>query len=178
MKLSWLWWTCLCNYQFSVKFILMLQRLSLWKCSLVLDLSLKMILSKITIFFFFLHKLWAFHKWGSWLILIFLTFYQFIFSLVSFCFFMLLLLDQFLVFCRGHSLGILSEFVNSVFSEFLLAWRAYICSPDECIHFESIFTTLSHKKFKDLAPLSPPINYCWWEVWGQCDSLFYFFSCV
>lgn len=156
----------------------MLQRLSLWKCSLVLDLSLKMILSKITIFFFFLHKLWAFHKWGSWLILIFLTFYQFIFSLVSFCFFMLLLLDQFLVFCRGHSLGILSEFVNSVFSEFLLAWRAYICSPDECIHFESIFTTLSHKKFKDLAPLSPPINYCWWEVWGQCDSLFYFFSCV
>lgn len=129
-------------------------------------------------YYFFLHKLWAFNKWGSWLILIFLTFYHFIFSLVSFCFSVLLLLDQFLAFRRVHSLGILAEFVNSVFSEFLLVWSAYICSPDEYVHFKSIFTTFSHKKFKDLAPLSSLVNYCWWEVWGQSNILFYFFSRV
>lgn len=93
---------------------------------------------------------------------------------------LLLFLNQFLWFCRVHSLAILSNRVCEWFIFWILAclkclylFPTWIFSLQVYVHklFPSEFS-------KDLALLSAPINHCSWEVWDRCDNVCFFFSLV
>lgn len=110
---------------------------------------------------------YVFNKWESWFILVFLniTFYQFIFSSVYYC------------FSAAALLKLVSVVLSTTFSTdpFKQGWwvvRFHFLACLKCLYLFLMCMTFSlcsqssfHQNFKDRASQSSAINYRWWGQW-------------